>query len=64
MNIVDEQADLGNREDPKFKVERFLDYLQFYLHRLSLLKQQFNDINRLNLLSKYQSGNACRSFII
>ncbi|CAF2583918.1 unnamed protein product [Rotaria sp. Silwood2] len=37
-----------NRKDFEFKVEKILDHSQFYLNRLSLLKNQLHDINRLN----------------
>ncbi|CAF2856130.1 unnamed protein product [Rotaria sp. Silwood2] len=37
-----------NRKDFEFKVEKILDHSQFYLNRVSLLKNQLHDINRLN----------------
>ncbi|CAF0885204.1 unnamed protein product [Rotaria sordida] len=49
MKCDDEQdIDHINRNDFQSRVEKFLDHSQFYLNRLSLLKNQLYDINRLN----------------
>lgn len=49
----EKQIDQITQKDLELKVEKFLDHSQFYLDRLSLLKNQLKDIKRLKQADPY-----------
>lgn len=45
---IENEVDHSSQNDLELKIENFLDHSQSCLNHLSLLKNQLNNINRLN----------------